>query len=102
MKFTCTCGQLIVDPTDSQNNKGHLISDIQWNDFWDAIDEAIENCGPSPKEKEAACMQLRSQPFFHTIWECTHCGQLWVEGKEGRLISYSPDSGEYNKALNRL
>ncbi|WP_299677007.1 hypothetical protein [uncultured Tenacibaculum sp.] len=38
MKIKCNCGFYIVDNTDSLTNKGYLISDTQWFNFWDAID----------------------------------------------------------------
>lgn len=59
MKIKCSCGFYIVDNTDSLTNKGYLISDTQWFNFWDAIDNAIEKTGNTAKEKENACMQLR-------------------------------------------
>jgi hypothetical protein len=101
MKIKCECKNIIVDQTDYLRYKGHLISDTQWFDFWDSIDEAIERSGNSKKEKEAACMQLRKQPFFRTLWECMHCGKLYIEGGNGDLIAYSPDNRQYNQVLDR-
>ncbi|MEZ4850629.1 MAG: hypothetical protein R3B93_18845 [Bacteroidia bacterium] len=101
MKIKCTCNHLIIDQTDYLKHKGYLISDTQWFDFWDAIDGAIEQSGPSSKEKEAAAMRLRKKDIFKVLWECTNCGKLYVDGKNGELISYSPDNHHYNQILNQ-
>ncbi|UTW66576.1 hypothetical protein KFE94_00250 [bacterium SCSIO 12643] len=43
MKIKCVCDNLIIDQTDYLSNKGYLISDLDWFNFWDSIDEAIES-----------------------------------------------------------
>ncbi len=101
MKIKCICGNLIVDQTDYLKNKGYLISDTQWFDFWDNIDNAIEKSGDSLKEKEEACMQLRKQNIFKTLWECTSCGKLYIDGEHGNLIAYTSDTKTYNEVLNK-
>ncbi|MCG8330334.1 MAG: CpXC domain-containing protein [Chitinophagales bacterium] len=101
MKIKCTCEHIIVDQTDFLENKGYLIPDTKWFNFWDSIDKAIEESGPSPKEKEAACMQLRKQNIFKMLWECPNCGKLFIDGGKGTLILYSPDNKNYNKALGK-
>ena len=102
MKIKCTCQNIIHDQTDYLKNKGHLISDIQWFDFWDSIDEAIERSGDSAKEKEEACMELRKQNLFKTLWECPNCGKLFVDQKNGDLFEYSPDNKSYNSVLDKM
>lgn len=101
MKIECACGHLIIDQADSLKHKGYIISDTQWFDFWDALDHAIEKSGPSALAKERACMQLRKMDIFKTIWECTHCGKLYINGPENELIAYSPDSNQYQGILDR-
>ncbi|WP_108802955.1 hypothetical protein [Aquimarina sp. Aq107] len=101
MKIKCSCENIIIDQTDYLKNKGYLISDTQWFDFWDNIDAAIEKSGESKKEKEEACMQLRRQNIFKTLWECTNCGKLYIDGIYGDLISYSSDTKKYNEVLNK-
>ena len=49
------------------------------------------------KDKEDACMQLSKQNLFKTLWECTKCGKLFVDGKSGELITYEADSKKYNQ-----
>ena len=53
------------------------------------------------KDKEDACMQLSKQNLFKTLWECTKCGKLFVDGKSGELITYEADSKKYNQILNK-
>lgn len=101
MKIKCDCENIIVDQTDYLKNKGRLISDTQWFDFWDSIDDAVEKTGNSAREKEEACMQLRKQDLFKTLWECQNCGKLFVDGENGELIKYSPDNKNYNQVLNK-
>lgn len=100
MKIKCTCKNLIIDQTDYLKNKGYLISDTQWFDFWNDIDNAIEKSEESNKENEEACMQLRKQIVFKTLWECKSCGKLYIEEKNGNLVSYTPDTKKYNEILN--
>jgi hypothetical protein len=101
MKIKCKCGSIIVDQTDCLKSKGYIISDTQWFEFWDAIDEAIEKSGPSKIDKERASTQLGQQQIFKTVWECSDCGKLFVDSKNGKLISYSPDSHQYCVVLDR-
>ncbi|WP_299223540.1 hypothetical protein [uncultured Aquimarina sp.] len=96
MKIECTCGNIISDSSDYIMYKGRFIPDRNWDDFWDAIDFAIEKSGPSEKEKEDACMKLRMMRVFDSILECIECGKLFVDDENGNLVTYSPDSKKYN------
>lgn len=100
MKINCSCGHVIVDSTDYLPTKGHLVADTDYFHFWDAIDDAIEKSGPTAKEKEKAAMQLRQMNVFKTFWECSNCGKLYTNGKNGDLISYSSDDGKYHGVLD--
>ncbi len=101
MKIKCNCGNIIVDQTDYLKNKGYIISDTQWFNFWNSIDDAIEHSGPSAKEKEEACMQLRKLRLFKMAWECQNCGKLFINDPYGDLLTYSPDNKNYNKVLDK-
>jgi hypothetical protein len=101
MKIHCDCGNIISDSTDNIKYKGRMIPDKNWDDFWDSIDFAIEKSGPSEKEKETACMQLRKQNIFRTMWECTNCGKLFIDDQNYKLKTYSPDSKKYNEILDK-
>lgn len=100
MKIICSCENVIIDQTDFLNYKGYFISDQQWFNFWDAIDQAIEDTSKSPKEKEKACMELRQQYPFKQAWECRQCGKLYLDNSENKLTAYSPDSKVYNRILD--
>ena len=94
MKFTCPCGHRIVDQTDGLPFKGHLISDTLWNDFWNAIDEAVEQPGATAREREAQCMALRKWWWAVQItYTCRQCGRLFVSGPGGSLRGYVPEGG---------
>ena len=103
MKIRCTCDNIIVDQTDYLKNKGYIISDTQWFDFWDTIDDAIEKSNLTKKENKKGneSIQLSLQNIFRNVWECTNCGKLYVEGKDSELIVYTPDLSKYNEILNR-
>lgn len=95
-KIKCTCGNTISNSVDYASYKGHMISDRNWDEFWTAIDFAIEKSGPSEKEKEEACMKLRMMRVFDSMLECYNCGKLYADDENGNLVTYSPDSKKYN------
>jgi hypothetical protein len=101
MKINCACGNVIVDNTDFLKDKGHLISDTQWFDFWESIDDAVEKSGESAKEKEDAVMHLRQEEPSQLMWECQQCGKLFFNSKNGDLIIFSPDNRKYNAVLDK-
>ena len=100
MKIYCTCGNLIPDTTDGLRYKGRIISDLQWDDLWVAIDEAIEVPGTTARERANTCMQLRQQFRFNLVWECTDCGKLFVDGPGKSLVPYLPETGGYRGVLD--
>lgn len=101
MKTTCTCAHTIIDTTDVLSHKGYLISDKHWTNFWDAVDKAIEESGPSPEDKERACMAVRQSQPFRSVWECTNCGRLWMDGRNGKLVAYATDDGQPHRVLDK-
>lgn len=90
MKIYCKCGGRIVDQTDYLPNKGHIISDQDWFDFLDAIDNAIEKSGSTAKEKERACMHIRNMTTELTklIYQCNECGNLYIDNNKGELETF--------------
>ncbi len=102
MKIKCSCNNLIIDQTDYLTNKGYLISDTQWFDFWDLIDQAIENPKKTKKERADTCWELRILNVFKGIWECNHCGNLYIDGKDKELILYTPDLKKYHRVLDKI
>ena len=98
MKIQCPCGHTIPDGGENSPTKGHLIPDTLWSAFWDAIDKAIEDSGPSQADKEAACMSLRHMKLARTMWQCPACGRLFANTPSDRLEVYAPehDNGARN------
>ena len=82
----------MVDQADYLKNKGYVILDTQWFGFWDFIEFSIEKFGKTEKDQENACMQLRKQDVFKTLWECINYGKLFADGKHGELMTYEPES----------
>jgi hypothetical protein len=37
-KILCTCGQIIIDQSDSIRNKGYIIADQDYMDFFDEVE----------------------------------------------------------------
>ena len=102
MKILCTCENIIIDQTDYLKNKGYLISDTKWFNLWDSIDEEIENSANSyGRGEESESIQLRMQNLFRTLWECSNCGKLFINGEDGNLILYTPDNENYNRVLDK-
>ena len=100
MKISCACGSLIIDSTDGHSTKAHLLPDKMWNDFWEAIDEAIESPHGGAKAQEAKCMALRNSFRFRTTYECRDCGRLYLHDQQDQLQEYQPASGVYQEVMN--
>jgi hypothetical protein len=99
MKITCECGHLLSDNTDKLPYKAHFISDQDWDAFWDAIDEAIENPGRAANDREARCMQLRRLQLFRRAWQCPTCGRLFVDDQGYNLNVFLPNSTETSRTI---
>jgi len=92
MKFRCPCGHQIYDGPDQNPNIGHLIPDQEWFRLLDAIDAAIEGHHASGKDKEAACMSVRSLigDVSRRIWQCSECGRLWINDRARQQQEFTP------------
>lgn len=103
MKIHCHCGEMILDIVDGQSNKAHFIPDQEWEGLWDAIDAAVEKSGPSPKDKERACMELRSLlgQLARLAWQCDDCGRIYLEQQNRQLRQFLPGSEDTPKELFR-
>jgi hypothetical protein len=99
MKIRCTCENIIVDQTDNLKNKGYIIPDTDWIEFWDLIDGEIKKSTPPIDEFDS--IQLRMQNYFKTLWECEVCGRLYISGEDNKLLEYAPENKMYNKALSK-
>ena len=101
MKIKCQCGQVIPDSTDYLPYKGYIIPDQEWLNVFDAIDEAVEKSGPSPKDKEAALMNVRRLMInvSKTTWQCNSCGCLYVDKAGNNLECFKPDNERTSKEV---
>jgi len=90
MKITCKCGGAVSD--NAPASKASYIKSLNVDKFWERIDDAIENSGPSSKEKEAACMNLRRINFFNFMLQCSKCKRLIFYGKDPDVYFFKPEA----------
>ncbi|KRE55893.1 hypothetical protein [Paenibacillus sp. Soil750] len=102
MKIRCRCGDIIVDQTDFHSNKGYIISDQDFFDFLDAVDNAIEKSGPTAKDKERAVMSIRYLigELQKTVYQCFTCGRMYINAKENGLKEFT--AGEHAQGSSIL
>ena len=100
MKISCACGELILDSTDGHSTKAHLLPDKLWNEFWEALDQAIEEPHGGNKSQEVKCMALRRNFSFRTAYECNKCGRLYLNDRNNQLQEYLPASKNYQAILD--
>jgi hypothetical protein len=100
--FTCSCGKFsFLGSTDNLSYAAHLIPDEgHWDEFWGAIDDAVEKSGPSAREKDAACLALRRY-HFRMAWQCPVCGSLYIEDSVRKPHRFVPESPETPRRLLR-
>lgn len=60
MKILCACGGHVLDNTDNQSHKAHLLPEKALEPLFDALDALIEHPGRTAPQREAACMQMRT------------------------------------------
>lgn len=105
MKITCSCGEILVDQTDYLPYKAHIIPDQHYFGLLEAIDDAIENSGPSPSDKDAAVMRVRNLigKIKRWAWQCRVCGRLFVDGPplSNTVYQFVPADGNTPKELLR-
>lgn len=91
MKISCECGNTIVD-SDRSGWKAHIVPDQDIYAILESIDREIELSGPSPQEKEEACMRVRHllTRASKLAWQCAGCGRLYVDGSHHELQVFQP------------
>jgi hypothetical protein len=105
MAIDCPCGHELRDGADYLPHVAHIIPDQEYFHVLDAIDEAIERSGPSPKEKVDACMRVRH--LIGTVtkhaMQCVHCGRVYIHCGERRYKYWElvPSSAEVPRELFR-
>ncbi len=58
-----------------------------------------ENSGPSPKEKEAACMALRINVNERRMYQCADCGRIYINDQNNELHVFKPETEETCKVI---
>lgn len=103
MKIGCDCGSTIADQTDYLPYKAHFIPDQEWFGVLEAVDEAIENSGPSAMDKEAACMKVRQliREVSRLAWQCFHCGRVYIDDQNYELRQLVPGTSDVPMELFR-
>ena len=101
MKIQCKCGSLIYDGTDGLRHKAHILPDRAWGAFLETSDAAIERSGPSEKEKEDACMKVRSSfgNAARIAYQCSNCGRVFLHDLQGTLHGFIPESADGSKGI---
>ena len=103
MKIPCRCGAVLPDSADDLAHKAHVIPDQEWLDLMEALDAAIEQSGPSAREKDAACCEIRRRvsAVTRTAYQCPRCGRLYLHGLGTRLHGFEPGSDCVPKEIFR-
>lgn len=85
MKFTCLCGRIISDITDSLPYKARLVADQDWEKFIDSC-EGPQGC---------------DWRLVTNIYQCPDCGCLRIEKPVGLVVFFRPESRSASKTLFR-
>jgi rubredoxin len=91
--FQCDCGFGFRSSTDSRSYAAHVLPDRSYDEFSGLIDDAIAKSGPTPRDKDEACMAWR-RFRLPMAWQCPTCGTLFVEDASGRRHHFTPASPE--------
>jgi hypothetical protein len=90
-KILCTCGQIIFDQTDFIKNKAHIISDQDYMDFF----EEVEN-------NEFMEMTSKAIKYFTEIFQCDNCNRLIIfRHNEDKGTFFIPEDKENSKDILR-
>lgn len=98
-EFACDCGgSQFITSTDNLSYMAHYVPDQEFDAFSDAVDAAIEKSGPTPRDKDAACMAWRNHPLL-CIWQCYACGSVFIQARDGTIHRFVPASDAVPKQL---
>lgn len=92
VEFECSCGFVFLSVSDRREYQATLLADQDIDRFWDLLDRAIEESGPTAADKERACMDLRISLFKarHEAWYCPNCRQLYLMDPDGNPHAFAP------------
>jgi|SRR6185436_18264011 len=101
MKIGCHCGATIFDSTDGLPHKAHFVSDQDWSDVWDGIEEAIADSGLGDKEDAFMAIRRRIGHLFRLAWQCRTCGRVYMDDQRGELREFLPASTDAPREVFR-
>jgi hypothetical protein len=101
MHINCRCGATIYDQSDGLPFKAHVISDEDWFNLLEAIDDAVEKSGRSSADKERAAMGIRASlgTLSRMAWQCTKCGRVYIDDRSHVARELTPASNDVPKDL---
>ena len=99
LKFDCDCGVgQFRTLTDHLPYLAHFVPDQEYDHFSNLVDDAIEKSGPTPSDKERACMAWREYRMLR-VWQCFSCGSVYIEAPDGSHHKFVPASGDVSTQL---
>lgn len=104
MKIGCHCGATIIDSMDCISHKAHLTPDQSVFEVMDGIDsEVIDPVSSNDLAPEKAYMVSRRIIACPTrlMWQCTECGRLYINGLDGELHCFVPESDRTDRRILR-
>jgi len=104
MKIGCHCGATIFDQTDDLPQKGHLIPDQEWFATYDAMDDEVIvplTEGSIDKERAFHLSRRVISRASRLIYQCSTCGRLYIDDKQGKLQCYVPSDDATSKEILR-
>jgi hypothetical protein len=125
-KLGCPCGNVIPDQTDYLPYKGHVLSDLHCDDFFEWVVEQTQRYLEATREGRRGAwlieegfkqdyidLKLSDSEVLHDLiytrfltlkrdmYECDMCGRLHVQAQNGpRFVAYGPDNGCFNAVLD--
>ncbi len=76
----------------------HILPDGCYDEFSGLVDQSIEMSGPTPRDKDEACMAWR-RFRMPKAWQCPNCGTLFIEDASGARFRFIPSYAEVSKRL---
>ena len=74
----CLCGSIISDNTDFISYKAWYLADQDWDDF---LESEVPTGG-------------HDWGLARTMYQCPDCGRLWLQGVNGRNLSFFPEAAD--------
>ncbi|MBP3460265.1 MAG: hypothetical protein J6K58_13730 [Lachnospiraceae bacterium] len=99
MHFYCICGKRITDQTDFLSYKAHVLPDQDYEDFWNGIDQLVDDETMNHREKENIRFSCSSMGRY--MYQCPECGRVILEDIEdnSKLHFFKPESAVVSKKL---